>query len=390
MTDKIRDIPDERATLTRFEHEALQQGGISLADGHATDALPESLMPAVEDMPSIWTTTGCCRVVDAERQFGRIFGDAAGSAHLSGHKHFRICPTASNSIDLTAAFLTGRRVALLHPTFDNLALLMHRRGVELVPLGDEALYEALQDGRFADLLAALQADALFLVNPNNPTGIALSEAALRTIAEACAERGVILVLDSTFRFFLRPTFDDYGVLLASGVTFIGIEDTGKTLSTQDMKASMLCFSPDIAPYLNELYEELYLCASPFSLGVLGALLERSTAVGFDAVVRGTVARRRADLRAALVGSVLQVAPVAEASMLSVEWLEIQEPRMTDLDVVGTFAAAGVAVLPGRPFYWDAPDEPAHQRFVRISLLRPAAEFAEALKRIARTVWWSAL
>lgn len=374
-----------RPSLTQVEYRALHSG-ISLADGHASHALHPALQPIVANLGAIWQTMPDHRLPDIEAEFCSTYGVAAGSPRLSQHPYARICPTASGSIDIAAAYFkaTSKRVAMSHPTFDNLALLMRRRGVPIVPLTDE-LYASLHEGRFAEFLAKLGVDALCIVNPNNPTGHTLGADELGTIAAECARHGVVLMLDSTFRFYRRKVFDDYQVLHDAGVTFIAIEDTGKTWNSWDMKASLLAFSGDIATEMNELYEEPYLSSSGFTLRVMTALIRKTTEVGFSPALWELVDHRRSTLRAALAGSSLQVDPAAIDSKLSVDWLRCQDARLCDLDLVEFFNKHGVTVLPGRFFFWDSPHDPSNQRNVRISMMRPDADFQEGIARMQQAL-----
>jgi aspartate/methionine/tyrosine aminotransferase len=379
---QVASITDQRVSLTRVEYKGLH-GEVSLADGHAFHDLHLDLADVVVNLGSIWKSATARRIPELEAEFGTTFGDAAKSPVLRSYRHYRICPTASNSIDIAAAWLkaTERRVLLIEPTFDNLALILRRRGVPLYRLQDRNLYNSLREGTFASLLANSGVDALFLVNPNNPTGITLGQDDLTTIFGECARQQIIVVMDNTFRFFVRNPVDDYELLVESGATFISIEDTGKTWPTQDMKVSMLCFSRNLMAEMNELYEEIFLCASPFTLSFMSTLIAKTTAIGLEKVLWNLVDRRRSALRAAIAESMLEVDPVAVDSKLSVEWLRCRDTRLVDSDIVERLGASGVTILPGRPFFWASRYDAANHHNVRVSLLRPEPYFQTAVTRL---------
>lgn len=368
-------------TLTEVEYLGLR-GSCSLADGHAYHNLPPHLDVIVDRLPSIWRECTTRKVPDIEAEFAHIFGHAAGSKYLASATNIRIAPTASNSIDLVGALLKsqGARVALIEPTFDNLALLLRRRGVLLKSMDDQALYEALVADQAVPFLKKLDVDAIFVVNPNNPTGKEMDGSLLKRLAVACAELKLTLLLDNTFRFYRRRFYDDYQILAESDVTFICIEDTGKTWPTLDMKASILCYSDDVAIEMALLYDEVYLCSSPFSLAALGAFIEETSRVGFKDSVWKLIDERRAAIRSLLPGLPLRVDDQAINSGLSVEWLRCDE-GFSDMDIVLRLEKADVTVLPGRHFYWNSSHKDYARRNVRLSFLKTQSVFDLAIQRL---------
>ncbi len=273
LFDSQREL--SQRTLTDFEVEGLK-APLSLADGHAYQDLSGVYSEILREFPSIWSWGIDTAIPDAEAYFLAAFAKLAKESSLQRQRHFRICPTASNSIDIVGAFLAARNlgVALVEPTFDNLALLLRRRKVPIFPVPESAIYEDLsKEARLRDFPNPTAIGALFLVNPNNPTGRELSNDQLAQLVDLCVDRGWVLILDNSFRFHSRKSLDDYGVLNASGIPYICIEDTGKTFSTLDMKASPLVYSESCAHIIEEIYGELFLCVSNFTLGLLGRLME---------------------------------------------------------------------------------------------------------------------
>ena len=363
-----------QSTLTEIETLGLYAQH-NLADGHAYQDLSPSQSRLVRSLPQIWEKSAGLKVWEAEHQYKAAFAALARSPSLLSYPHFRLCPTASNSIDLVAAWakFAGLKVALLEPTFDNLYLLMTRRGVEVVPLPEKELSE-----QGCAALSATRADAIFLVNPNNPTGKNLSREEFRAVVQWCAENKKVLLLDNTFRFFVPQEYDQYQLLIDSGVTFISIEDTGKVWPTQDLKASLVVFSADTAPDVNLLYEEIYLCISNFALGILAEFLKDAHQRGLAETVWAGVKQRKRLFRAALQGGPLTVAKGSEFSPLSVEWLALDPSAGTDLSFTAELRQGGLVLLPGRHFFWNHVGEKAHTNFVRASLLKPEKQFLASL------------
>ncbi|MFI9011472.1 pyridoxal phosphate-dependent aminotransferase [Actinosynnema sp. NPDC053489] len=363
-------------TLTDYEQLGFGTGA-NLADGHAYHALNAGQALIVDRMRELWARSDAQSIPESEDLYVRRYADLIGSPALRGAGHHLILPTASNSIDLVAAYLrlTGGRVLLTHPTFDNLALILRRRGVDVHPVSEREVVEAAALDR-----VPAGADVLFLVDPNNPTGTRLSAREFTAIAAACAEHGVVLVVDASFRLFYPQTWDAYGVLESSGASYVVFEDTGKVFPTQDMKASLLTCSADHAPALRELYNEIYLCVSKFSLMVLGEFFDDARATGLDAAVRTLVARRRAHLRRVLGERLVE--PMALPSRIGVEWLSTARTGRDDEEVTADLRRRGVGVLPGRGFFWARRPGGPGRHNVRVSLMKPEDEFERGVDVLA--------
>ncbi|MFD9735815.1 aminotransferase class I/II-fold pyridoxal phosphate-dependent enzyme [Umezawaea sp. NPDC059074] len=372
MTRTTLPVPPP-TTLTDYEQIGFATSA-NLSDGHAYQDLSPGQSDVVARLAELWSTSEAMSVPESERLYLNRYAGLIGSAHLGSAAAHLVLPTASNSIDLVASYLAlrGDRVLLTHPTFDNLALILRRRGVTPHPITEDRL-----TGDLAPVLAG--ADVLFLVTPNNPTGGHLERERFEQIVLTCQRLGVILVVDASFRLFQPQDWDTYQVLLDSGVSFIVFEDTGKVFPTQDMKASLLACSADHGAALRELYNEIYLCVSKFSLAVLGEFFDDARREGLDRSVRALVARRRARLRGALGDHVVD--PAAVGSRISVEWLSTG--GRSDLRVTAELRERGLGVLPGRGFFWDrAAGDTAGTGNVRVSLMKPEAEFDRGLEILA--------
>lgn len=86
----------------------------------------------------------------------------------------------------------------LAPTFSEYALGLERVGcrVERYHLRQEQEFE-LDEG-FLPYLVAVKPDAVFLCNPNNPTGKVIPPSRLRQILSFCADNGIRLFVDECF------------------------------------------------------------------------------------------------------------------------------------------------------------------------------------------------
>lgn len=355
-----------------------------LANGHASQELSLSQQRIINNLPSIWAQGAKLKSRDAELMFKSAFCKLAKTDSLSNYEHFKICPTASNSIDTVATWLAEKKLttALIEPTFDNLYLILKRRGVPLVSLAENILHNE----SYASVLQAV--DAVFLVNPNNPTGKVLPQELFSEIVSFCAENDKVIVLDNTFRFFVSQDYDHYQVLLDSGVTFLSIEDTGKVWPTQEIKASLLFCSASIYQEIHIIYDEIFLCASNFALGILSGFLLDAHERGLEEAVWSEVKARRNIFRQAISGSALAINEESLSSTISVEWVKINHAHnseifASDSSLAAHFNAHNLVLLPGRQFFWNKKGDDAQTSFVRFALLKPKDDFLNAVECLSQ-------
>jgi aspartate/methionine/tyrosine aminotransferase len=374
-------------TLTDYEQRSIRLP-FDLANGHAYQEAFPFFEDALGNLKGIWQQATQANPNELEERLRLSFATLIGSRGLKRLNQSMICPTASNSIDIVAAYTAycGTETLLVEPTFDNLALLFRRRGNRLWPISEDCLAEAIS----ADALDVLFRDcpsvgALFIVNPNNPTGQTLDEASFRALCTGCERNGVTLIVDNSFRMFNRQLFDDYSVMLDSGVSFIAFEDTGKCWPTLDLKLSMMFASSEHLAGLGEFYRELYLGPSPFSVALFREIFEQTHQIGVARLVWDLVDERRMCLREVLQGSTLTPLTAHSWSPLPVEWIRIDQGGTCDVDVCAELARRGLGVLPGRHFFWNSVYTTPIDGFIRVSLLKPADEFANGVRVLRQCI-----
>jgi aspartate/methionine/tyrosine aminotransferase len=353
-----------------------------LANGHAYHDLPAALHPVISNLPEIWNYAASMTVPDMEEEFKRTSAEIFGSRALADHQFYSICPTASNSIDIVATWLRMKRhnVGLLEPVFDNLYLMLRRRGVNVVSVCESDLIdlEALETK-----IKNYDLKGLFIVTPNNPTGFQLDADEFQGVCDLCTRMSVVLIVDKTFRLYSKQSFDTYKVLSESGLDYVVIEDTGKTWPTQDTKASLLVYSEALAEELRVLYEEIFLCSSNFTLAFLKTLIETTRKVGVGKIIHQEVDKRTLHVERALSQTALILVKNNRACSLPLAWIDCSQTGLTDLEFVRELRGFQIALLPGRFFYWDSQDR--HTGHVRLSLMKPDRVFYKAVEALSETV-----
>lgn len=359
-------------TLTDFEEAGLRSH-FCLADGHAYQDLHPAFHNIIQSLPQIWHNAAEQSIPDAEQLFNKSFSSFIKAPILEKfNTNFKICPTASNSIDLVGAILNHLQhtVVMIEPTFDNLALLLRRRGVKLHSVRDVELFQAAECDEIEHALPELKNyNALILVHPNNPTGLSLSKNGFKNLVAFCKKHDVVLIIDNCFRVYRKNNYCDYRILIESAVSFITIEDTGKVWPTQDLKASLVYFSDDLKNIFCEIYNEVYLCVSNFALGILAAFFDETARVGIQQTIWDIVDTRRAKLRKAIEGSHLSVNTISLHSHLPVEWLIYSGDDKDDFSICHELKELNLAVLPGRQFFWNSSHVYHNQKNIRVSLMK---------------------
>ncbi|GLY33454.1 pyridoxal phosphate-dependent aminotransferase [Kineosporia sp. NBRC 101731] len=361
--------------LTQREVAALGET-LNLADGHAFRAWTDQENALVDRLPSLFRQDDRLRLNDiTETYFETFFGLSGQTLDRQAGARFP-CFTASSGIELIANHLrlAGKSVTLIEPCFDNLKDILRRHQVPLTPLPDDVLQGDAQ--ALEERLDSIDTDVLFLVSPNNPTGTTVSEATLIQILNFCSRRGVMLILDTCFRFYQpdADVYDQYKLLIDADIDWIVIEDTGKTWPTLEIKAPFLSVSRRLAADIDHINSDFLLHVSPFALRLLTGFLELSGADDRDAV-RGLVRHNRGLLREALASTFLT--PV-EQPFMSVSWLRIDPElrgELTGQDVTQDLAQQGIHVLPGNDFFWS--DERLGDPYVRVALVRDTSTFTQA-------------
>ena len=131
-------------------------------------------------------------------------------------KNFVLCGNgASELIYAYCEAVRPKRAMELAPTFSEYSLALRRTGCEVVrfALKQEENFDLRKD--FLPFLAREKIDALFLCNPNNPTGRLIADDLLEEILRICREKNIALFVDECFLSLsdggvdLTPSLSDF-------------------------------------------------------------------------------------------------------------------------------------------------------------------------------------
>jgi enduracididine biosynthesis enzyme MppP len=356
--------------LTQWEFLAINSE-LNLADGHARQLLTPPQLKIVEDLPLLFAECERRPIEEIEREAHRSFLTMLGQ-HSYPVEHGRVlsCYSSSVAMEIAArAMATAfETVALVHPTFDNIADLLRGNGLTLVPLEEDPLHEADLPDEVLNRVGCV-----FVTTPNNPTGRVLSEARLVQLAAQCAQHGIVLALDTSFRGFdTRAQYDHYAVLNASGCRWLVIEDTGKLWPTLDLKMGLLVSSEDIELPVYKIYSDILLGVSPLIL-LLATRFSDDGAQGGLKELWQFIADNRGLVRDSLSG-VPQLSFPDLDSRVSVERVDLG--KLSGEQVWTQLRQRNVYALPCNPFYWADTDR--GRSTLRLALSRHPDKIKEAL------------
>ncbi len=374
------ELGPEPCDLTQHEIEALR-AEYNLADAHTRQQQSPRQREIVADLPQLWYEAEEGLQATCEQRFTEAFFQLHRQPTALARNKTMLSYAASISTIVAGMFLEQRRMAvtLIEPCFDNLHDVLANLGVTVEAIDESAFYDP--ELIYTELERMVHTEALFLVDPNNPTGFSLLKHGRRGFEEVirfCKDHRKVLVIDFCFASFALfdsevSRFDIYELLETFNVTYMAIEDTGKTWPVQDAKCAMITASDDIREAVYNVHTSVLLNVSPFTLNVLTRYLE-DAAKDELASVRQVLTRNRDAVRATLDGTFLEyLEPVVK---VSVAWARIDHPRLSAADVQRLLYAEGVYVLPGRYFYWSEPSK--GDAYVRFALARDPEMFAKAM------------
>ena len=361
--------------LTEVEQLAIDSE-INLSDGHPRQALSDTQRELVQGFPELFWLAESEPFADLERRAQTAFLGALGQsrAPVDGGRVFSALSSSVATMVL-ANILSGHRLALLHPTFDNIHALLSG-AMHVLPVSERECAKSA----FSDEVART-ATCVFVTTPNNPTGWVLDEAALENLAGTCAARRQVLCLDVSFRGFdLRAQFDHYAILERSGVEYVVIEDSGKLWPFQELKLGFLAVSEGLRASVAHALSDVLLTVSPFVLKVVESLSVDAARGGFARMHRLIADNRRMVMDVVDgLDRVELLDPDARISVARVRFPSAADADRTRIKLLDR----GIHVLPCRQFHWARPEEGA--RLIRIALSRNGEELAKGLEHLSDIV-----
>lgn len=278
------------------------------------DAVGRAMHAAVED---------CTHYPDP---FCRAARQAIGAAEGIDPDRIYCGSGAADVLDRLAAVLRPKTALLLAPTFAEYERTLAGADLRFHTLrADEGF--AVTERFLDDITPAL--DAVYLCNPNNPTGRTIDHARLREIAARCAAVGARLIVDECFLDFVQggatmaPYLDDFPTLVL-------LRAYTKMYAVPGVRFGW-CMTADTA-----LIEGLYRAGQPWNVSVIAQACAVACAGEREYATQTAqrIAAERAYLQEQLTARGLWVCP-GEANFLLF--------RADDIDLAEKLARRGILV-----------------------------------------------
>jgi aspartate/methionine/tyrosine aminotransferase len=358
-------VPLDPNTNTEYERLALDVD-LNLSDGHARVPLDPAqrrlLASALEYHDEVQYT----RQTAIEDAFLHSFFAFAGQSPVWTRSRAFFAYSCSSSIKMVAQYcrLNGLSTHLIEPCFDSIYHLLRREGIQVSPVEESLLMEGVEVG----LERVKPGEAIFLVLPNNPTGACLSRGAFESVCRLAAERGALLVVDFSFRFYSTDLrhWDQYAIADACGCSYVFLEDTGKTWALSDLKVGLSVASKDVAPTIHALHDELLLNVSPLQLRLLAALIDESRSKDYRGLPFRVVEANRATVHALVHDGFLEHKGY-DCKNVPLELLGLPD-WCSGIDFWATLRSLGIHILPAKNYYWSSPER--GRTLFRVPLARP--------------------
>ncbi len=370
---------NKNLTNTEYERIALE-GGVNFSDGHARQGLSESQMLILKNAVDEVDSYANAKQNELELEFLDSFYTFANQTFLNNRFTTFLNYSASCSIKIAAQLcrIKKLRVFLIEPCFDNIRHILETEGVEIVSIREEQLLDTAYLKR-----TLIQDSAIWIVQPNNPTVYCLEKKPFKELVDIVKEKKATLILDFCFRFFAKSLreWDQYKYFSETNVSFISIEDTGKTWSCADMKIGITICSHDNFKIIHQLHDELLLNVSPFQIGVITQFIKDSN---IDILQNNSFREIEINRNAIRTLVDKQLLQSASKWTFNVPLELFRLPNNINATIFWSeLKKNGVEILPAVNYYWTNKEEGVN--LFRIPLSRPCGDFEYSVPVIEKTI-----
>jgi aspartate/methionine/tyrosine aminotransferase len=372
-------IKTQTLTNTEFERLALSNR-INFSDGHARSNFSANQVKILNEFQGHVNLALSKNQIEIESDFIKHFLLCGSQSFFNND--FNIFLNYSSSCAIKIAAQTCRKhdlkVLLIEPCFDN---IRHILNTEQVPV------TSIRESQIADLNYLRnnldETTALWIVQPNNPTGFCLNEETFKEVIEIITEKKATLIVDFCFRFYSTTLKDwnQYQYLSNHKTSFISIEDTGKTWTLLDNKVGITTCSVNFNNTIHSLHDELLLNVSPLQLILLTEFIKDTITIGFQNTFMKDVEINRSYLNLLIDKEILSRATIWYKNV-PMELLKVPV-GIQAIKLWEELRKKGVDILPAANYFWTIPNEGSE--LFRIPLARPTQDFEIAIPIIESTI-----
>jgi aspartate/methionine/tyrosine aminotransferase len=194
----------------------------------------------------------------AEHMAG-VYGGAIGPENV------QITAGCNQAYCLTIMALAraGDEVILPLPYYFNHQMWLDALGIRAVHLPFRPDRAGVPDPEQAAALIAPRTRALLLVNPNNPTGATIPTDVMTAFRDLCAERGIALILDETYKDFIDPAEPRHALFRDPrwGETVIQLYSFSKVFSLTGYRVGWIVAGERFIQQVAKLMDTVSICAA---------------------------------------------------------------------------------------------------------------------------------
>ncbi|WP_333671250.1 aminotransferase [Elioraea tepidiphila] len=163
---------------------------------------------------------------------------------------------------MTAIAGPGAAVLLPAPWYFNHHMALTMLGIATIPLPCRPEDGFVPDPEKAEALIDGRTRALVLVTPNNPTGAVYPPATIAAFAALCRRRGIMLVLDETYRDFLPGDAPPHGEFADPNWRdgLVHLYSFSKSYCVPGHRVGAIVAGPAIRAQLLKVLDTLQICA----------------------------------------------------------------------------------------------------------------------------------
>lgn len=365
-------IKTQTLTNTEFERLALSNR-INFSDGHARSNFSASQIKILNEFQKHVNLALSNSQIEIESDFIKHFF-SCGSQSFSNNE-LDIFLNYSSSCAIKIAAQTCRKhnlkVLLIEPCFDNIRHILTTEQVSIISIRESQIADLNYLRNILD-----ETTALWIVQPNNPTGFCLNEKVFKEIIEIITEKKATLIVDFCFRFYSTTLKDwnQYQYMSSHKTSFISIEDTGKTWTLLDNKVGITVCSANFKNTIHSLHDELLLNVSPLQLILLTEFIKDTITNGYQNTFVKDVEINRSYVNLLIDKGILSRATKWYKNV-PMELLKVPD-GIQAIKLWDELRKQSLDILPAANYFWTHPNEGSD--LFRIPLARPTQDFEIAI------------
>ena len=323
--------------------------------------------------------------------YGPVLGDAALRETIAEHwsrlhggtvTPEQVAVTAGCNQAFCAAVATlaapGDAVMLPVPWYFNHKMWLDMAGVECIPLPcGEGM---LPDPEAARAALTDRTRAITLISPNNPTGAEYPDALLHAFMDLCAERGLALILDETYRDFHSGSGAPHTLFSRAdwAETLVHLYSFSKVFRLTGHRTGALVTGAARLAEAEKFLDTVTIC--PPRIGQVAALHGLRTLSQWVAEERGEILSRGAALSEIFADLLPEWRIVSSGAYFA--WVEPPHDIPSDTLARRLVSECGVLMLPGTMFMLEGGGREALRLAFANADRRGLADLATRLSRFA--------